>query len=558
MIMKPSTKKLFTALALIIILLISVFAVKISLGKYAASIVLTNNMSLKISGEDPSLIRDIHIRFLTSTISDNADYPPSEDDLHPDDLAYNKTRATLITYDKDTSNDTFEVPNYGASWIEEKGGKFMGWSPLAIHLAGANDTLGCTCRMFQPGEVVSYREIVNSIAYPSDKPTDDDYEHYLLMYEIWAFDETIYTVQASDSCKSDFGGGTMKYTIVGSGHFSGNTAGLSGYSYGRCQEYGGIGSLNEVDTYYLSPGNYAFIYGLMSSFGGTEYQTTVGFNVPHHIYEPENVLGIDQTFWNGGESYPDGKSVVDIYLYNEGLKEESSGGNCFASDTLITLSDGRRVPIEDVSPDDTVLVYDHEQGMYVSAPITFIENDGVQEYNVINLVFSNGQTTKIIYEHGLFDLTLNKYVYIDEYNCEEYIGHRFACASTDGAYGELLLEDAFVKSEITGCYSMTTAYHINYFIDGLFSVPGGIEGLFNFFEYGDGLAYDTNKMQADIEKYGLFTYDDFKDYVSYEVFEYLFPTKYLKISIGKGLMSYDDIIYLIERYVYGHDLNQIN
>ena len=34
---------------------------------------------------------------------------------------------------------------------------------------------------------------------------------------------------------------------------------------------------------------------------------------------------------------------------------------------------------------------------------------------------------------------------------------------------------------------------MNYFIDGLFSMPGGIDGLFNYFEYDSTLKYDEEQ-----------------------------------------------------------------
>ena len=179
---------------------------------------------------------------------------------------------------------------------------------------------------------------------------------------------------------------------------------------------------------------------------------------------------------------------------------------------MITLADGTQKKVEDIVETDILLVFDHETGRYVESAITFIERDGWAYYNVINLEFSDGTKTRLIYEHGLFDLTLNKYVYIDEFNYESFVGHKFAMMGENGnAYETVTLEKAYVTNEYTGCFSLVTMYHLNYFIDGLFSMPGGINGLFNYFEYGEGLKYDEEKMQADIEKYGLYTYEEFAD-----------------------------------------------
>ena len=223
---------------------------------------------------------------------------------------------------------------------------------------------------------------------------------------------------------------------------------------------------------------------------------------------------------------------------------------CVAAGTLITLADGTQKKVEDLVETDVLLVYDHENGEYVACPIMFIERDGWAYYNVINLKFSDGTLTRLIYEHALFDLTLNKYVYITEHNYLDYLGHEFV-AVKDGVNVAVTLEEAYITNEYTGCYSLTTVYHLNYLIDGMLSFPGGIEGLFNFFEYDEDLKYDEEKMKDDIEKYGLYTYEDFAAYMPEEVY-HMFQAQYFKISVEKGYMTFDDIVRLIERYLIGH------
>ena len=75
----------------------------------------------------------------------------------------------------------------------------------------------------------------------------------------------------------------------------------------------------------------------------------------------------------------------------------------------------------------------------------------------------------------------------------------------------------------------------------MLSMAGGIEGLFNFFDYDPvTLKYDEAKKQADIEKYGLLTYEDYKDLLPYELYEVL-PCQYMSVSIGKGLITWDKV-----------------
>ena len=252
---------------------------------------------------------------------------------------------------------------------------------------------------------------------------------------------------------------------------------------------------------------------------------------------------------NAAGTYTFTMPASDVTISASSVKESSG---CFTPDTLITLADGTQKRAEDVTLDDVLLVFNHETGEYEAAGIIFIENDGWKEYNVITLTFSDGTTTKLIYEHAYFDLTLGKYVYITEQNYADFIGHEFAKQSENG-FERVTMTDATLAVEYTGCYSLVTVYHLNYFIDGLFSIPGGITGLFNMFEYGDDLVYDQEKMQADIEEYGLFTYEDFEEFLPYEFYQ-AFPAAYLKVSIGKGLMTFDDIYLYIEQFLVKNGL----
>ena len=218
-------------------------------------------------------------------------------------------------------------------------------------------------------------------------------------------------------------------------------------------------------------------------------------------------------------------------------------GSCLLPGTMITMADGSKKAVEQVQPGDMLKVFNHYTGEYDVSPVVFNDSEPKQDINVINLEFSNGSNIGVVYEHGFFDLDLMKYVYIDEYNYNDYVGHRFY---SDGN-NIVTLNRAYITTQYTEVYSPVTAYHLNYFTEDILSMPGGIEGLFNIFEYDDDLKYNEELMKQDIEKYGLYTYDDFKDYCSYEFYQ-AFPAEYLKVAVGKGYIAFDEIIYLINRY----------
>ena len=76
-----------------------------------------------------------------------------------------------------------------------------------------------------------------------------------------------------------------------------------------------------------------------------------------------------------------------------------------------------------------------------------------------------------------------------------------------------------VTTEYLGCYTIQTAFNVNCVADGMLTqTPPLCVGYFDYFEMGAFMQYDTEKMQADIEQYGLYTYEDFADYLTYDAF----------------------------------------
>lgn len=235
-------------------------------------------------------------------------------------------------------------------------------------------------------------------------------------------------------------------------------------------------------------------------------------------------------------------------VYESTIDPTASSGECVAAGTLITLADGSQVPIENLVGDEMLLVWNLESGTYDEAPILFIDRDLIGHYEVIKLSFSDGTTVDVISEHGFWDAKLNKYVYLDS-DAAKYIGHSFLKQGEDGMT-EVTLMDVDITTEVTTAYSPVTYGHLCYYVNGMLSMPGGIDGLFNIFEVeSKTMTIDQDSFVADIEEYGLFTYEEFYEMypISEEIFE-AFNGSYLKVSIGKGLIDYETLGELIERY----------
>lgn len=272
------------------------------------------------------------------------------------------------------------------------------------------------------------------------------------------------------------------------------------------------------------------------------------------------INGTEQTGWystcNGAHSDTDG----DMYCNNctarinctashptSGLTTQTCGTcgatikkTCLVEGTLITLADGTTKPVEELVEGDEVLSFNHLTGEYEVASIwfNFHEKEDAFDAAITNLVFSNGETLRIAYSHGLFNLTEGKYVEINTENASEYIGHTFL-----GANGNAELVDAYTTYEKVRVFTPFATNHLNLIAEGMVTampiIPIVYETL-NIVSYGEDGIIDAEALAADIETYGLYTYDDFAHLITEEEFNNS-PFAYLKIAVGKGVITYADI-----------------
>ncbi|MBQ9973971.1 MAG: hypothetical protein IJP02_03320 [Oscillospiraceae bacterium] len=258
-----------------------------------------------------------------------------------------------------------------------------------------------------------------------------------------------------------------------------------------------------------------------------------------------------------GDAESGGTSVVkfsytaldgNTYYYYVGYRFYDESEGCVTPDTLITLADGKQVRVDSLKGDEQLLVWNMETGKLDSAPILFVDSEAEAEYEVIRLLFSDGTEVKVISEHGFWDYDLNRYVYLDRY-ADKHIGHTFAKQKGD-VLEAVQLTDVVLENVQTTAWSPVTAGHLCYFVNGMLSMPGGVGGLFNIFDVdADTMTYDYEAMAEDMERYGLFTYEELNAIapLSEDMFNAA-GGAYLKISIGKGNLTMDELIGMITRY----------
>lgn len=284
-------------------------------------------------------------------------------------------------------------------------------------------------------------------------------------------------------------------------------------------------------------------------------------------YKAESMTKGNKDSWTGWYCVEEGKkideekkqftSTLNFETYpklanNASLSFQATGSSsCILPSSLIMLPDGLYKQAGLLKPGDIVMSFNHETGRLEPAEI--IINDDIdkpeQTYDVIHLIFDNGNETDIVYEHGFFDLTLNKYVYLHTYDACNFIGHEFVFfKNLNGQIERIKLIQVIINKMVTRVCSPVTANNLNIILDNMLSITGGITGLFNIFEYeNESLKYNIKKKNEDIKKYGLLDYSSFDKYLPKELYDKL-PCKYMAISIGKGFISWNTIQSYIDRW----------
>jgi len=227
---------------------------------------------------------------------------------------------------------------------------------------------------------------------------------------------------------------------------------------------------------------------------------------------------------------------------------------CVVTGTLITLADGSRVSVEQLTGNEYLLVWCFNTGRFTSSRMLFIEMGERREYEVVDLRFANGTNVKIIDSHGFFSMCLGRYVRITAYNAHEFIGQYFLSERAAPCGAIQIYRKRLVGAEqmlyVTEAWNPIVAEHLSFFANGVLSAPGAFvrTGFLNIFEICVGrlMVCEVNR-NALIEQFGLMSHEDFTALVPnfpVEMF-YAFNGQYINIALGTGNMTLEGLLELI-------------
>jgi len=239
---------------------------------------------------------------------------------------------------------------------------------------------------------------------------------------------------------------------------------------------------------------------------------------------------------------------------NKPVPPTPGGGGCFVEGTLITMADGNMVVVEDIQVGDMVKVWNFLTGEFDIAPIFQIIDGGLLEREIVNLSFDNDVYLRFSYQHALFNLTLNRFIDLTPQNASSFIGHYFKYQYLNNgelAWRALRLDDVNLTIERVRVFVPMTVHHFSVYANGILTAPSDNEHFLNVFKVVEGeLRYCAVFRQEMIDEFGLMTFEEFSEVVDFipEMFFDVHRGQYINIAIGRGILCWDRLFYLFEKY----------
>lgn len=135
--------------------------------------------------------------------------------------------------------------------------------------------------------------------------------------------------------------------------------------------------------------------------------------------------------------------------------------SCFKKGTNITLADGTAKKVEDLTYNDTLRVWDFDNGCLSSAPICWLTRDGLKNDHYYKLTFSDGtvlNTTGRNSNHKIYNVDKRKFEGVDKTE----VGDRIYSIN-----GVVTVADKQYIEEEVEYYNVITTGKINCFAEGI-------------------------------------------------------------------------------------------
>lgn len=180
---------------------------------------------------------------------------------------------------------------------------------------------------------------------------------------------------------------------------------------------------------------------------------------------------------------------------------------CLIEGTLVTLADGSKIPIEEVTYDTLLKVWNYETGSVGAEYPAWIEKRGVTEaYQVTR--FDDGTELKTSGWHGVFDVDKNEFVSVD--SPDFTIGTRIYKVNENDELQIVTVTSIETVEEEVGYYHVVSSQYYNILANDVITTDGAVY-LSNLYGFDENIKWPAIREEIMSDPNNLYTFEDFAD-----------------------------------------------
>ncbi len=312
-----------------------------------------------------------------------------------------------------------------------------------------------------------------------------------------------------------------------------NLTGLSDGTYGVVvvgyDDEGNSATQQEIDSATTNPGHASrsadteikwtftvtgqITNGTLSNNGSTvqmggSYTGTIransGYNLPGSITVQMN--GRDLT--TSQYTYSNGVITIQIPVDGDIVVTANCPWNwCLIEGTMIALADGTSVPIEDITYDSLLKVWNYETGSVGAEYPAWIEKKAVTtSYQLTK--FDDGTELKTSGWHGVFDVDRNAFISIDDPDFK--VGSRVYKVNENDQLEVVTVTSIERVEEEVHYYHVVSSQYYNIIANGIITTDGAVY-LSNLYGFDENIKWPSIREEVMSDPNNLYSYEDFED-----------------------------------------------
>ena len=258
--------------------------------------------------------------------------------------------------------------------------------------------------------------------------------------------------------------------------------------------------------------------------------------------------------WDGfTNASPDGAKLTCYVTDLEGNKIEikmiilhDSGLDCVLEGTIVVMADNSRKRVEELKIGDEIMSFDFNSGKFIPQKIIYYKELPLDFYEGVRMHFDDDTFLEINSTQSFFDIIKKEYFEIENDGFEQFIGTQILSYNSDNSIGNKTIINLEKIVVLKRSYEIVTSFTYNFIANDVVTVEPTVFDT-NLFPINDEFKYDKAAIMNDVQKFGLYTYDELKMIMTENQFKY-YNAAFFKIPISKGVIKFEDIVKAIRKY----------